>query len=45
MLYGVYNIADIDVVPEYKADMGAGMGRSIYRSIQVVHYRKVFIKS
>ena len=45
MLYGVYNIADNDAVFEYKADMGAGMGRSIYRSIQVVHYRKVFIKS
>ena len=44
MLCGVYNNADNDAVFEYKADMGADMGGNIYRSIQIVYYRQIFIK-
>lgn len=44
MLCRVYNIGDIDVMSEYKADMGADMGGNIYRSIQIVYYRQIFIK-
>ncbi|MBQ3132208.1 MAG: hypothetical protein IJC24_05815 [Clostridia bacterium] len=44
MLCSIYNIANADVLPAYKADMGADMGRYIYRTIQAVYYRKIFIE-
>ena len=43
VLCRVYNIADIDAVFEYKANMGACLGRYIYRCIQTVYYWQIFI--
>lgn len=43
VLYMLFDNNADDAVPEYKADMGADMGRVIYRNIQIVCDRKVFI--
>ena len=44
MLCCFFNIANADVLSAYKADVGADMGRYIYRTIQAVYYRKIFIE-
>ena len=44
MLCCVFNIAYADDLSAYKADVGADMGRNIYRLVQAVYYREVFIK-
>ena len=43
VLYVLFDNNAADAVPEYQADMGADMGRVIYRNIQIVCDRKVFI--
>ena len=39
VLYSVYSNYDTYAMPEHKADMGADMGRDIYRIIQIVYCR------
>ena len=43
VLYGVYDIADIDALLEYKAGMVACLGRGVYLCIPAVCYRQVSI--